>query len=1053
MSLSTPFIHRPVGTSLVMAAIFLAGLAAYPLLPQAPLPTVDFPTIAVTANFAGASPETMAATVAEPLEQQFTQIDGVSQITSVSTVGTTQVTVQFDLDRNIDTAAQDVMAAINAAQGSLPKAMPAPPTYRKVNPADAPIMIIAVQSETLPLTMVDDTAETLLVPQITQVEGVAQVGISGQQKPAIRVAIDPGRLAAAGLTLEDVRQTLATATADAPKGILQGRDNALTVYANDQVTTAAQLGRIIFAYRNGAPLRIDDFGRAELGPQTRYAAGWQNGRRGIQLAVLKQPGVNLVATVQRVKAQLPRIIAGLPPGVHAEVIQDRTPTILASIADVQFTLKLSVALVVLVVFLFLRNLWATVIPSLTVPLALVGTFGVMYVCGYSLDNLSLMGLTIAVGFVMDDAIVMLENIYRHVENGEEPVAAAVRGAGEIGFTIVSISLSLVAVFIPVLLMGGIVGRLFREFAVTVCCAIAISVLVSLTLTPMLCARFLESDRTARHGALHRAIERGFDAMLAFYARTLEWVLCRRFATLLVFLAVMGSSGVLFVVIPKGFFPVQDAGIIQCVVEGGQNISFGEMARLMDEVQAVVRADPDVTTYNGAIGAGTGLAGNAGRLIINLRPWSERDSTLPQVIARLDKALSGLSGVRVYMQSQQDIVIGARGARTMYQYTLLDANSDELNAWAPRLLAAIRALPEVTSVATDQLVSGRTATLAIDRDRAGHFGIQSQQIDDTLYDAFGERQVVQYFTQSSSYWVVMGVPPALAGDAATLGRLYMRAGNGELVPLASFAQWSTAPVQPLAINHQGQFPAVTISFNLAPGVALGQAVAAIERTEARLGLPETLQGTFQGAAQAFQSSLASEPYLIAAALVSVYIILGVLYESYVLPLTILSTLPSAGVGALLALMLLHYDLSVIALVGVILLIGIVKKNGIMMVDFAIVAERRDGAAPLAAIRQACLLRFRPIMMTTLAALLTGLPLMLDRGAGSEFRNPLGVAMVGGLLLSQVLTLYTTPVVYLYLDALQRRLAPGRRARVPSLAQHMGGVIAEPSPNPTLSGITE
>ncbi|MDR3514530.1 MAG: efflux RND transporter permease subunit [Azospirillaceae bacterium] len=1034
MSISTPFIRRPIGTTLLMAAIFLAGLTAYPFLPQAPLPTVDFPTISVTANFPGASPETMASTVAQPLERQFAQINGVSQITSVNVLASSQVTVQFDLDRNIDAAAVDILEAINAAQGSLPKAMPSPPTFRKVNPADAPILILSVQSDTMPMTAVDDIAETILAQQISQIAGVSQVGIGGQQKPAIRITIDPARLAATGLTLEDVRTVINSATVNSPKGTMQGQNDALTVYANDQITDANEFGNVIVAYRNGAPIRIKDIGHAEIGPQTHFQAAWQDTSHGILLAVFKQPGSNMVATVARVKERLPRLEASIPASVHLNVIQDRTPSVLASIADVQFTLTLSIALVVMVIFLFLRSLWATVIPSITVPLALVTTLGAMYLLNYSLDNLSLMGLTIAVGFVVDDAIVMLENIHRHVEDGMTPMEAALKGAGEIGFTIVSISLSLIAVFIPLLLMGGIVGRLFREFAVTVSVTILISAFVSLTLTPMMCSLFLRHD-TGQHNFLYRLVERGFDAIVGFYARTLDIVLRFQLITLIVFLGTMVMSGVLFVQIPKGFFPVQDVGRIQGLIEGGQNVSFAAMSRLIDNLGAVIHADPDVTSYNVMLGS-SGQTGNNAKLYINLKPWSERTSTVTQVIARLQKKAEPIEGVRLYMQPQQDIVIGGRAARTMYQYTLQDSDGDELNSWSPRILDALRKLPQLTGVATDQQMSGRTATLVIDRDTAARFGIQAQQIDDTLYDAFGEREVAQYFTQVNSYYVVLEVPPSMAADPATLEKLYVRSSAGRAVPLSTFVKWDTAPVRPLAINHQSQFPAVTLSFNLAPGVALGDAVVAINKVTSDLKVPETILGTFQGTAQAFQDSLASEPYLIAAALLTVYVILGILYESFILPLTILSTLPSAGVGALLMLMMFHYDLSVIALIGVILLIGIVKKNGIMMVDFAIGAERREGATPLAAIRQACLLRFRPILMTTMAALLSGLPLMLGNGAGSEFRKPLGYAMVGGLIFSQVLTLYTTPVVYLYLGRLQHLLAPKRRARMPALAVRMG-----------------
>jgi hydrophobe/amphiphile efflux-1 (HAE1) family protein len=1035
MSLSAPFIRRPVATSLLTAAILLVGLAAFPFLPVAPLPAVEFPTISVTAQFPGASPETMAATVATPLETQFSQINGVSQISSTSVLGTSSITVQFNLDRNIDAAATDILEAINGAAGSLPKALPAPPTFRKVNPADSPVLILAVQSDELPLTQVDDYAENVLAQQISQIAGVAQVQVGGQQKPAIRVQIDPARLAAMGMTLEDVRGVIAQATVDAPKGSLQGDTQALTIYSNDQITAASDYDRIILAYRNGAPVHVGDIGHAVAGPQSTLLAGWQNGHRGIQLMVFKQPGANVIDTVERVKAALPRLQASIPPSVHVSTIIDRTLTIRASVSDVEFTLALSIALVVMVIFLFLRSFWATIIPSLTVPVALIGTLGAMYLLGYSLDNLSLMGLTIAVGFVVDDAIVMLENIYRLMEEGMDPMEAALSGAGQIGFTIVSISASLIAVFIPLLLMGGIVGRLFREFAVTVSITIVVSAIVSLTLTPMLCARFLRHDHGG-HGRFYNIVERGFGGMLRFYERTLDVALAWRRTTLGVFFATVAVTVGLFIAIPKGFFPTQDTGIIVGISEAAQSVSFTEMARVQQALGAVIGADPAVAAYSSTIGAGTGgQTANNGRFFISLKPWEERSDTAMQVIARLERNVAGVQGGRLFLQPAQDVSVGGRLARTMYQYTLQDSDASELNSWAPRILDTLRKMPGLTSVATDQQVAGSTATLVVDRARAQSLGIQPQQIDDILYDAFGERRVTQYFTQVSSYYVVMEVLPELTGDPHTLDKLFVKSATGAAVPLSTFTSVDTRPVQPLAVNHQGQFPAVTISFNLAPGVALGDAVAAITTAQEGMGVPPSLQGSFQGTAQAFQSSLSSEPYLIAAALASVYIILGVLYESYILPLTILSTLPSAGVGALLMLMAFGTDLSVIALIGIILLIGIVKKNGIMMVDFAINAERRDGATPLDAIRQACLMRFRPILMTTMAAMLSGLPLMLANGAGSELRKPLGIAMVGGLALSQVLTLYTTPVIYLWLDRLQVALSR-RPRRMPSLARGLG-----------------
>jgi HAE1 family hydrophobic/amphiphilic exporter-1 len=1021
VGISAPFIRYPIGTSLLMAGILFVGLVAYPLLPVAPLPQVDFPTIQVTATLPGASPETMASSVAQPLERQFAQIPGIAQMTSTSYLGTAAVTIQFDLNRNIDGAANDVQGAINAASGQLPKNLPSPPTYRKVNPADSPILLLSATSDTLPLTAVSDAVDAQLAQQISQISGVAQVVIGGQQKPSIRVQIDPAKLVAKGLSLEDVRAQIVLTTVDSPKGNIDGEKRAYTIYANDQLLDADKWNDVIIAYRNGGPLRIRDIGKAVTGPEDAKQAAWANGKRGVFLVVYKQPGANVIETVDKIKSLLPRLVAAIPPAIQIGIISDRTTTIRAAVEDVQFTLLLTIFLVVMVIFVFLRSFWATVIPTVTVPLALLGACALMWVFGYTLDNLSLMALTIAVGFVVDDAIVMLENISRYIEEGERPMAAAFKGAKEIGFTIVSISVSLVAVLIPLLLMGGIIGRLFREFAVVLAMTIFVSMVVSLTLTPMMASRFLRSHHEAHHGKLYQWSERAFDAMLRGYERGLDLALSWKRTTLLIFFATLALSVYLFVIIPKGFFPQQDNGLITSTSEASQDISFEAMKSRQEALAKIVLEDPAVDTAAMAIG-GSGRAGNNGNMFITLKPLKDRDASAQQVIARLRPKLEKVEGARLYMQAAQDVRLGGRPTRTQFEFTLQDANLAELNEWAPKILGKMQTLPQLRDVATDQQTQGTTLELKINRDTASRYGITPQLIDDTLYDAFGQRQVTQYFTQLNSYHVVMEILPELQGSLDTLNKIYLKSPTtGDQVPLSTFATWTSDPVRPLSISHQGQFPAITISFNLAQGVALGQATEAVQNAMADLGAPATLNSSFQGTAQAFQQSLGTVPLLILAALVVVYLILGILYESYIHPITILSTLPSAGVGALAILMVFGYDFSLIALIGIILLIGIVKKNGIMMVDFAIAAERDQHLTSEQSIRQAALLRFRPIMMTTMAAMLGGVPLMLGTGTGSEIRQPLGYAMVGGLIVSQALTLFTTPVIYLYLDRLSNAFA--------------------------------
>ena len=1020
MNISAPFINRPIATVLLMLGLLLCGLVTYRLLPVAALPNVNYPTIAVTAQLPGADPQTMASSVATPLEEQFGQIPGIVQMTSSSTLGFSSITLQFDLSRNVDGAAGDVLAAINAAGGQLPPNMTYPPTIRKVNPADTPILVLAVTSDSVPLTTVDAYAENILLQKISQISGVGLVGIGGQQKPAIRVQVNPQALAARGISLETVRTVLGEANVDLPKGTLNSPRETYTLNTNDQLLKPDAYDSLIIAYQNGSPVRVRDIGRAIDGPENNLLAGWNNQQRAIILAIQRQPGANVIQTVDRIMATLPQLEASIPPTIKVSVLSDRTQTIRASVSDVQFTLLLTVALVVMVIFLFLRNLWATVIPAVTVPLSLIGTFAVLYVLGYSLDNLSLMALTIAVGFVVDDAVVVIENVVRHLEEGLSPMQAALKGAGEIGFTIVSITLSLIAVFIPLFLMGGYVGLLFREFAVTVSVSLVLSLVIALTLTPMMCSRLLKPEDKAEHGRLYRLLERGFDGLLALYESSLNVVLRHRFVTLLVMLGTIVLTGYLYIIIPKGFFPQQDTGMIIGIAEAAQNISYPAMVERMQAVIGTVIKDPAVASVGSQIGATGTTTLNDGRMFIALKPQSERSASADQVINHLQPQLAKLQGITLYMQAAQDITIGARVSRTQYQYTLVDADAAELGHWAPIFLDKLKSIPGITGVASDQANAGPLLDITVNRDAASSYGILPAAIDNTLDDAFGQRIVSTMFTTLNQYHVVLEVQPQFQYGPEALNDLYVSSTTGQQVPLRTLVE-TVSRVAPIVVNHQGQFPSVTLSFNLTPGVSIGEAVSAIHQLEAQLGKPASLATSFQGNAQAFISSLSSEPILVAAALVVIYIILGVLYESMVHPITILSTLPSAGIGALLMLMAFHFDLSVIALIGIILLIGIVKKNAIMLIDFALEAERNQGMNPEESIYQACVLRFRPILMTTMAALLGGVPLMLGTGTGSEIRQPLGYSIVGGLLVSQLLTLYTTPVVYLYLDRLSRFLS--------------------------------
>jgi hydrophobe/amphiphile efflux-1 (HAE1) family protein len=1015
-----------------MVAIVLLGIIGYELLPVAALPEVDSPTIQVTAQLPGADPQTVASSVATPLERQFGQIPGLAQMTSSSALGYTQITLQFSRDRTVDSAAEDVQAAINATSGQLPPNLLNPPIYRKINPADTPILLLALTSETLPLTKVSDYADSILVQKLSQMPGVGLVSLGGEQDPAIRVQVNPAQLAAAGLDLESVRTALANSTVNQPKGTLYGGQHAFSLLTNDQLTTAGGFDDYILAYRNGAPIRVRDVGRAIVAPEDKTLAGWLGTRRAVLIAIQRQPGANVIATVDQIKKQLPQLEASLPPSIKVEIVSDRTQTIRASVADIQFTLMLTIALVVAVIFLFLRKLWATVIPAVAVPLSLVGTFAVMYALGFSLDNLSLMALTIAVGFVVDDAVVMIENIVRHIENGSTPMEAAVVGAGEIGFTILSISISLVAVFIPLFLMSGVVGLLFREFAVTVAVSIAVSLVVSLTLTPMMCARLLAPESDRPPGRASQALERFFDWQVATYDRALVVALRHRLVTLLIMIFTVVLTLALFVVIPKGFFPQQDTGMIVGISEGAQDISPQAMMDRQEAVLGVVVKDPAVASATAYIGpGGSTVTENDGRMFITLKPHSERSASADQVITRLNRALQPIQGITLYMQAAQDINVGARLSKTQYQYTLVDVDNVELNHWAPLLLKKLQGLPQLSDVASDQQSAGRTLNVEVDRAAASRLGVDPALVDGILYDAFGQRHVARIYTPLNQYYVILEVDPSFQLGPNALSRIYAKSASGSMVPLNQVASVTSA-VAPLAVNHQGQFPSVTLSFNLAANSTIGDAVTAIRKTAADLHLPASIATSFQGNAQAFQSSLSSTPILILAALVAVYIILGMLYESTIHPLTIISTLPSAGLGALLTLMLFGMPLDVIGIIGIILLIGIVKKNGIMLIDFALEAQRERGLSSEDAIHEACRLRFRPILMTTLCALLAGIPLMVGTGTGSEIRQPLGYAIVGGLLVSQVLTLFTTPIVYIYMDRLSHWLSRRSRAKSAKVA---------------------